>query len=61
MILPTCGLQKLYELLSPCLCAPVILGLPFLSHNNIVIDHVARTVIDKMSVFDPMNLPFTYA
>jgi hypothetical protein len=42
---------------APSLCAPVILGLPFLSHNNIVIDHAARTVIDKMTGFDLLHPP----
>ena len=27
-------------LITQTLCAPVLLGLPFLVHNNIVIDHV---------------------
>jgi hypothetical protein len=43
--------------IAPSLCAPVILGLPFLSHNNIVIDHADRTVIDKVSGFDLLNPP----
>jgi hypothetical protein len=42
-------------IVAPGLCAPVILGLPFLSHNNIVIDHAARTAIDKTSNFDLLN------
>lgn len=29
------------------LCAPMILGLPFLIHNNIIVDASAHTVIDK--------------
>jgi hypothetical protein len=37
------------------LCAPVILGLPFLTHNNIVIDHSSHTVIDKVSGFNLLN------
>jgi hypothetical protein len=37
------------------LVAPVILSLPFLSHNSIVIDHAARTAIDKEQHFDLMN------
>ena len=41
--------------IAPSLCAPVILGTPFLAHNNIVIDHAARTVIDKMCGFDLLN------
>jgi hypothetical protein len=42
-------------IVTPGLCAPVILGLPFLVHNNIVVDHAARTVIDKTSNFDLLN------
>jgi len=34
------------------LCAPVILGLSFLAHNNIFIDHACCTVIDKVSGLD---------
>jgi hypothetical protein len=41
--------------IAPSLCAPVILGLPFLQHNKIVIDHDARTAIDKESGFDLLN------
>jgi len=41
--------------IAPSLCAPVILGMPFLTHNNIVIDHAARTVIDKNCGFDLLN------
>jgi hypothetical protein len=37
------------------LCAPVLLGLPFLSHNNIVVNHSARTAIDKTTGFDLLN------
>ena len=42
-------------IITPTLCAPVILGLPFLVHNHIVIDHADRTVIDKISGFDLLN------
>jgi hypothetical protein len=42
-------------LIAPSLCACVILGLPFLSHNNIVIDHALRTAIDKVSGFDLLH------
>ena len=37
------------------LVAPVILGLPFLSHNSIVVDHAACTAIDKQNNFDLLN------
>ena len=42
-------------IVAPGLCSPVILGLPFLSHNRIVIDHHACTVINKESGFDLLN------
>ena len=42
-------------IIAPLLCTPIILGLPFLEHNNIVIDHACCTVIDKVSGFDLMN------
>jgi len=43
-------------IIAPSLCVPVILGGPFLTHNNIVIVHMARTAIDKLSGFDLLNL-----
>ena len=42
-------------LVAPGLCSNILLGLPFLSHNNIVIDHEARTAIDKVSGFDLLS------
>ena len=39
-------------LLAPGLCSNILLGLLFLAHNNIVIDHTAHTVIDKELGFD---------
>jgi len=39
------------------LCAPIILGLPWLVHNSIVIDHAARTCIDKKNAYDLLNPP----
>ena len=47
--------KSVRAIIAPGLCAPVILGLPFLSHNNIVIDHSSRTAIDKSSGFDLLN------
>ena len=38
------------------LCAPMILGLPFLKHNDIVVDASAHTAIDKKSAFNLLNL-----
>jgi hypothetical protein len=49
--------KTVHAVIAPSLCAPVILGLPFLSHNNSVIDHATCTVIDKKSGFDLLNLP----
>jgi hypothetical protein len=37
------------------LCVPMILGMPFLSHNNIVVDASARSAVDKKSGFDLLN------
>jgi hypothetical protein len=37
------------------LCINILLGLPFLKHNKIVIDHDADTAIDKTSGFDLLN------
>ncbi|KAJ7060419.1 hypothetical protein C8F01DRAFT_1058510, partial [Mycena amicta] len=44
----------------PNLCAPILLGLPFLSRNHITIDHYRRTVIDEIKNYDLVNpLPVT--
>ena len=37
------------------LCCPVLLGLPFLLHNNLTIDHSNRTAIDESQAFDLLN------
>ena len=47
--------KPICALVAPGLCSNILLGLPFLTHNNIVIDHAARTAIDKESGFDLMN------
>jgi hypothetical protein len=47
--------KTVHAIVAPSLCVPVILGGPFLAHNNIVIDHAARTAIDKLSGFDLLN------
>jgi len=39
--------QTVKAIIAPGLCAPVILGLPFLQHNSIVTDHASCTCIDK--------------
>jgi hypothetical protein len=47
--------KTVQAIVSPKLCLLILLGLPFLICNNIVIDHTAWTVVDKMSKFDLMN------
>src|SRR5882762_443526 len=47
--------QSLCAIITPNLVSPVICGLPFLSHNSIVVDHAACTVIDKVQCFDLIN------
>ena len=42
-------------LITPGLCMPVILGLPFLIHNHVVTDHACRTCIDKTLNYDLLN------
>ena len=44
-----------YVIIAPGLCSPMILGLPFLLHNDIVVDASARTVIDKKCGFDLLH------
>ncbi|KAI0336960.1 hypothetical protein BDW22DRAFT_1473408 [Trametopsis cervina] len=39
----------------PSLCAPIILGQPFLSANHLVLDCNSRTCVDKRSHFDLLN------
>jgi hypothetical protein len=42
-------------LLAKNLCTNILLGLPFLKHNKIVIDHDSDTAIDKSTGFDLLN------
>ena len=42
---------------TPRLCLPIILGLPWLERNFIVTDHAARTCIDKRNSYDLLNPP----
>lgn len=42
-------------IISPSLCAPVLLGLPFLKHNGIIVDTNAHTAIDKFHSFNLLN------
>ncbi|KAJ7051390.1 hypothetical protein C8F01DRAFT_1091584 [Mycena amicta] len=42
------------------LCAPIILGIPFLSRNRIIIDHFRRTAVDDCCKYDLLNpIPIT--
>ena len=43
--------KSVCAIIAPSLCAPMILGLPFLVHNDIVVDASMRTVIDKKCNF----------
>ena len=47
--------KSVCAIIAPGLCAPMILGLPFLMHNDIVVDASARTVIDKKCNFDLLH------
>jgi hypothetical protein len=44
-------------IVTPGLCLPIILGLPWLEWNHIVTDHAARTCIDKKTSYDLINPP----
>ena len=50
----SCSVRAIFTL---GLCAPIILGLPWLVHNLIVIDHSACTCIDKTCSYDLLNPP----
>ena len=47
--------KTVHAVISPTLCAPVLLGLPFLKHNNIIIDVDCCTAIDKLKNFDLLH------
>ena len=47
--------KTIHAVISPSLCVPILLGLPFLKHNNIVIDIEANTAVDKKNNFDLLN------
>ncbi|KIJ99028.1 hypothetical protein K443DRAFT_8699 [Laccaria amethystina LaAM-08-1] len=44
-------------IVTPGLCLPIILGLPWLERNHIVTDHAAQTSIDKVELYDLLNPP----
>jgi hypothetical protein len=47
--------RSVHAVIAPALCTDVLLGLPFLSVNNLVTDYCNRTCIDKVTGFDLMN------
>lgn len=47
--------QKVKAIIAPGCCSEIILGMPFLSHNQIVIDHEYRTCIAKKEKVDLLN------
>ncbi|KAJ4496627.1 hypothetical protein C8R41DRAFT_761517, partial [Lentinula lateritia] len=44
-------------IIAPGLCTQLLLGLPWLTHNNIVIDYAKRSCIHKPSGFDLLHPP----
>jgi len=49
--------RSVRAIVTPGLCMLIILGLPWLEHNNIVTDHAACTCIDKKKNYDLLNPP----
>jgi hypothetical protein len=47
--------RKVHAVIAPSLCTEILLGLPFLTCNNLVTDYSDRTCIDKITGFDLMN------
>jgi len=47
--------KTIYAIVAPGLCMPIILGLPFLIHNDIVTDHAARSCIDKKTGYNILH------
>ena len=47
--------KRVRALVTPNLCMPIIFGLPFLVHNQIVTDHALRSCIDKKSGYNLLN------
>jgi hypothetical protein len=47
--------KSLRTIVAPNLCSPLVLGLSFLTHNEIVVDFAAHTVFDKKCSFDLLN------
>ena len=47
--------RPVHALVAPGLCAKILLGLPWLAHNNIVVDHSICSAVDKTCDFDLLN------
>ena len=45
----------IHALVAPGLCMPIILGLPFLIHNDIITDHAERSCVDKKTGYNFLN------
>ena len=48
-------LKVIHALVAPGLCMPIILGLPFLVHNDIVTNHAERSCVDKKTGYNFLN------
>jgi reverse transcriptase-like protein/integrase-like protein/chromodomain-containing protein len=52
--------RLIFAIVAPGLCMPIILGLPFLTHNSIICDHEIRSCVHKKSgynLLDPVPVP----
>ena len=49
--------KPVYAVIAPGLCMPIILGLPWLEHNEIVCDHAARSCVVKSSNYNLLHPP----
>ena len=47
--------KTIHAIIALGLCMPVILGLPFLIHNDIITDHMERSCIDKKMGYNFLN------
>ena len=47
--------KTIHAIIAPGLCMPVVLGLPFLIHNDIVTDHMEHSCIDKKTGYNFLN------
>ena len=47
--------KTVHAVISPSLCMPVLLGLPFFKHNGIIVDTNAHITIDKFQNFNLLN------